>query len=95
MSFRVDTAASGADAVALVARAAAAGDPFAVAFVDWQMPVQDGIATAASIRALGVDRPPHLVMITAYGRDELFKAAEAAGICDVLIKPLSASLLFD
>ena len=95
MSFRVDAAASGADAVAQVARAAAADAPFEVAFIDWQMPAQDGIATAADIRALGLDRPPHLVMITAYGRDELFKAAEAAGIGDVLIKPLSASLLFD
>ena len=95
MSFRVTAVASGAEAVAEVARAAAVGDPFAVAFVDWQMPTLDGIATAARIRELGLDRPPHLVIITAYGRDELFKTAEAAGIGDVLIKPLSASLLFD
>ena len=95
MSFAVSTVASGAQAVAEVARAAAAGDPYEIAFLDWQMPGMDGIATATKIRELALDHPPHRVMITAYGRDELFKAAEAAGIADVLIKPLSASLLFD
>ncbi|MBS1227628.1 MAG: putative hybrid sensor and regulator [Proteobacteria bacterium] len=95
MSFRVSAVASGSAAVAEVARAAAAGEPYEIAFLDWQMPGMDGIATAAQIRGLALDRPPHLVIITAYGRDELFKSAEAAGISDVLIKPLSASLLFD
>ena len=95
MSFQVTAAGSGAQAIAEVARAEAADEPFAIAFLDWQMPVLDGIATAARIRELRLDHPPHLVMITAYGRDELFKAAAAAGITDVLIKPLSASLLFD
>jgi two-component system sensor histidine kinase/response regulator len=95
MSFRVAEASSGAQAVAEVDRAAAAGEPYEIAFIDWQMPGMDGIATAEKIRQLRLDHPPHLVMITAYGRDELFKSAEAAGISDVLIKPLSASLLFD
>ena len=95
MSFRVTAVASGAQAVAEVARAAAAGEPYEIAFLDWQMPAMDGIATAEKIRGLALDHPPLLVIITAYGRDELFKSAEAAGIGDVLIKPLSASLLFD
>jgi two-component system sensor histidine kinase/response regulator len=95
MSFQVTAVPCGALAVAELARAAASGEPYEIAFLDWQMPAMDGIASAAKIRQLGLDPPPHLVMITAYGRDELFKSAEAAGIADVLIKPLSASLLFD
>lgn len=95
MSFRVDTVSSGADAVAAVARAAAIGEPYEVVFLDWQMPEVDGIATAGQIRQLSLEYPPRLVIISAYGRDELFKSAEAAGIEDVLIKPLSASSLFD
>ena len=97
MTFRVTAVPSGAAAIAEITRAAAAAseDPYEIAFIDWQMPAMDGLATIAGIRQLGLDHPPRLAIITAYGRDELFKSAEAAGIDDVLVKPLSASLLFD
>src|SRR5215469_16749362 len=39
--------------------------------------------------------PPHLVMVTAYGREEVLKQAEAAHFENVLIKPVTASTLFD
>jgi CheY-like chemotaxis protein/HPt (histidine-containing phosphotransfer) domain-containing protein len=35
------------------------------------------------------------MMVTAYGREEVIKSAEAAGIQDVLIKPVNPSILFD
>lgn len=95
MSFAVATAASGTAAITEVARAARAGEPYDVAFIDWQMPGLDGIATAERILELGLVHAPRLVIITAYGRDDLFKSVTDAGIDDVLIKPLSASLLFD
>jgi len=66
-----------------------------VVFIDWRMPGMDGIQTARSIRQLELAHPPLLVMVTAYGREEVLRDAEEAGIRDVLIKPVSASLLFD
>jgi two-component system sensor histidine kinase/response regulator len=36
-----------------------------------------------------------LLLVTAYGREEVFHQAEDAGIHDVLVKPLNASMLFD
>jgi CheY-like chemotaxis protein len=36
-----------------------------------------------------------MMMVTAYGREEVIKGAEEAGIEEVLIKPVSASILFD
>ena len=95
MTFTVVAVPSGEAAVAEIARAASAGQHYEVAFLDWLMPGMDGIATAGRIRQLDLAHPPRLVIITAYGRDELFKAADAAGIENILIKPLSASLLFD
>ena len=95
MSFAVTAVESGAAAVEEVSRAEISGDPFAVVFLDWQMPGRDGIATAADIRDLGLLHPPRLTIVTAYGRDELISSAERVGIHDVLIKPVSASLLFD
>ncbi|WP_079435468.1 response regulator [Zoogloea sp. LCSB751] len=95
MAFSVHAVGSGPAALAELGRAAATGSPYEVIFLDWQMPGMDGIVTAEEIRRLSLDPPPRLVMVTAYGRDELMKAAEEAGIRDVLIKPVGASLLFD
>jgi len=38
---------------------------------------------------------PRLAIVTAYGREDLIREAEALGIEQVLIKPVSASILFD
>ncbi|WP_201212618.1 response regulator [Rhodocyclus purpureus] len=95
MTFRVGSASSGRAGVAEIVRAAAAGAPYELVLLDWQMPEQDGIATAREISRLPLDKAPHMLMVTAYGRDELLKTARAAGIEDVLVKPVMASVLFD
>jgi len=94
MSFAVEAVASGPAAVAAV-RAAADAKPFEVVFLDWQMPGMDGLETAQQILSLGLAQPPHLIMVTAYGREEVMKGAENAGLEDVLIKPVSPSMMFD
>ena len=94
MSFRVDAVDSGTAAVALV-REVANAKPFEVVFLDWQMPGMDGIETAQAILGLGLATSPHLIMVTAHGREEIIKAAETAGIEDVLIKPVNSSIMFD
>jgi len=95
MSFTVDVAASGAEAIARVSDAETQGHPFEIVYLDWQMPDKDGITTAQEIRALRLKRPPQLIMVTAYGRDELVKSAGRAGIEDILIKPVTPSHLFN
>jgi two-component system, sensor histidine kinase and response regulator len=96
MTFVVDEAPSGVEGIELVRQAANAGNPYEIAFVDWQMPGMDGIETGERIRTLP-DLPalPHLVMVTAYGREEVFKQAENNAFRSVLIKPVTASMLFD
>ncbi|MBL0284396.1 MAG: response regulator [Zoogloea sp.] len=95
MSFSVCAVESGAAALEELTRAEIADAPYAVVFLDWQMPGRDGISTAADIHELGLVHPPQLVMVTAYGRDELLSSAERMGIRDVLMKPVTASLIFD
>ena len=93
MSFEVETAASGLDAIQAVR---VAGDhPFAVVLLDWQMPGLDGFETARKIRDLGLTQTPHMIMVTAYGREEVLKEAERSGLDDILIKPVNPSLMFD
>ena len=95
MSFKVDAVASGAEAITAVRVAAANNVPFEVVFIDWQMPEMDGLQVATRIRALGLSRPPHQIMVTAYGPEEIWKSATAAGVDDVQIKPVDPSLIFD
>jgi two-component system sensor histidine kinase/response regulator len=95
MNLKVDQAESGSAAIGAVDRAEAQGSPYDIVFLDWQMPGMDGIETAKQLRELPLGRPPHLMMVTAYGREEVIKGAEETGFEDVLIKPVSASVLFD
>ena len=95
MSFKVDQVESGQAAIAAADRAEAQGKPYDIIFLDWQMPDMDGIETSKRIRSRLMKRVPHMIMVTAFGREEIIKAAEDAGISDVLIKPVTASVLFD
>ena len=96
MTLVADEAASGAEAVTMVQQAAEAGQGYEIAFIDWQMPGMNGIETGKRILALSeLQSPPHLVMVTAYGREEVLKQAEESGFENVLIKPVTSSILFD
>ncbi|WP_153111238.1 response regulator [Propionivibrio limicola] len=95
MSFVVDTVDSGGKAIAAVREAASAGRPYSIVFLDWRMPELDGIQTGIKLRELGLEPSPHLIMVTAYGREEVISGAKAAGFEDVLIKPVNPSILFD
>jgi len=93
MHFAVTEAASGKQAVQLVEEAVANGKPFEVVFLDWRMPDMDGFEVARRFQAL--QPRPRLVMVTAYGREEVLREADGAGLDGVLIKPVNASVLFD
>jgi len=95
MGFVVEEASSGTVAVEDVFDADARGEPYDIVFLDWQMPGLNGIETARRLRSRSLDRPPHMIMVTAYGREEILSGAAEAEIEDVLIKPVSASMLFD
>ena len=95
MRLVVTVTGSGHAAVAAVQNAEVAGKPFEMVFLDWKMPDMNGVDTARTIRSLGLHHTPYLVMVTAYGREEILKEAELAGIHDTLIKPVHALLLYD
>jgi len=95
MRFEVAAASSGAEAIALVRQADDAGKPVEVVLLDWQMPGMNGLETAAGLRALQLAEPPRMMMVTAFGREEVMLPARQAGIEDILIKPVNASLLLN
>jgi two-component system sensor histidine kinase/response regulator len=95
MTFSVKDVASGKAALEEIQTAAKAGEAYEVILLDWQMPEMDGIETAKAIRELPIAPLPHMVMVTAYGREEVLKEASLAGLEDVMIKPVSASTMLD
>ncbi len=96
MSLVADEAASGEEAIGMIRQADKAGKGYEIVFIDWQMPGMNGIEAGKRILALSdLDPAPHLVMVTAYGREEVMKQAEEIGFENVLIKPVTSSILFD
>ena len=95
MTFRVEEAASGKDALAAVRDADAAGSGYDVVALDWQMPEMDGIAVAKRLSTLRLSRPPGVILVTAYSREDAVENAKRAGIDAILTKPVTASMLFD
>jgi signal transduction histidine kinase/DNA-binding response OmpR family regulator len=96
MTFEADEAPSGLEGIEMVRHAAGGTKPYEIVFLDWQMPGLDGFETGKRIRALPNLRVrPQLVMVTAYGREEVLKQAEENSFANILIKPVTASMLFD
>ena len=95
MGFAVEQTHSGARALGAVRRAAARSQPFALVVMDWQMPRMDGLELARRLAAMPLQKTPRMLMVTAYGREDVLRAAHVQGIDDVLLKPVNASILFD
>ena len=94
MTFRVDQAPSGEEAIDLIT--ATDDDPYAIVFIDWRMPEGiDGIETIRRIADLNIEEKPRPVMVTAYGRTEVMEEAHNAGIDIILVKPITPSQLHD
>ncbi len=95
LTFDVETALSGEDALPLVAAADRSGQPFDLVLLDWQMPGLSGIETVGKLRDLALSHQPHCLIVTAYGRDDVIGLAREVGVEDVLVKPVNQSVLFD
>jgi CheY-like chemotaxis protein len=95
----VDVAGDGAQAIALVSACAQADQPgYQAIFMDWQMPGMDGWETCLRIRQImNAQATPLIVMVTAHGREmlSLRTPQEQSQVNGFLVKPITASMLFD
>ena len=70
--------------------------PYDLVLMDWKMPVINGIEAAKMIMGDNdLNQTPLIIMVTAFGREEIMKEAEHTGINAFLMKPVNPSLLFD
>jgi PAS domain S-box-containing protein len=94
-SFTVVAAASGQEALDEIERSVG-GRRYDLVVMDWKMPGMDGIEAARRIKLnRRLVPPPPVILVTAYGREEIMMQAEAAGLDGFLIKPVGPSTMFD
>jgi two-component system sensor histidine kinase/response regulator len=93
MSLEAESAASAEQALEMLQAEEAA--PFDLVLLDWRMPGMDGLEAARRIRGMPEERRPRVIMVTAYGREEILRQAEQAGVESFLVKPVAPSLLQD
>ncbi|MBF0142138.1 MAG: response regulator [Magnetococcales bacterium] len=91
---RIAEAEDGRQAVALTIREAD-NDPFDIALVDWHMPGMDGLEAIRRIRDQLGERAPTMILITAYGREELMSTSIREEIPYFLMKPVTTSALVE
>ena len=96
-SFRVDTADSGEAALRMIeTQQRENAEPYGLVLMDWKMPGLDGIETTRRIKNnLQLDFVPSILMVSAFGREEIMHEAEQAGLDGFLVKPVGESLLYD
>lgn len=90
--FRVDVADSGEAALTLFE---GAKEGYDLVLMDWRMPGLDGIEAARRIREHPRQPMPKIVMVTAFGNDDIRDQAEQAGLNGFLVKPVTPSRLMD
>ncbi|MFZ4699593.1 MAG: response regulator [Candidatus Methylumidiphilus sp.] len=93
---RVTAVSSGRDAIDLLGQACAEDVSFDLVLMDWQMPGMDGLDATRLIRSdPKIRQAPTVLMVTAFGREEVLAEADKLGIQAVLIKPVGSSLLLE
>jgi PAS domain S-box-containing protein len=94
-SFEVYLSASGKEALEKIERADR-DNPFELVIMDWKMPGMDGIEASRRIKShRKLTKIPAIVLVTAYGREEVMHQADDIGLEGFLLKPVNSSVLFD
>jgi PAS domain S-box-containing protein len=90
-----DAVASGPEAIAAVKQADGT-TPYDVVFMDWRMPGMDGLQAARTLKSdASLKRLPAIIIVTAFGRDEIREEAERLQLDGFLVKPVTRSMLVD
>ncbi len=94
-SFDVETACNGAEALDMLYENDEF-DPFRLVITDWRMPDIDGVELLRKIKKNSLLKSiPKVIMLTAYGRNEIRSRAEKDEVDGFLLKPFNRSIFFD
>lgn len=88
---------SGELAVKEIERAVIKGEvPYGLVIIDWKMPGMNGIESTFVIKSSRyITHLPVIIMVTAYGQEEVRSQADHVGISRLLTKPVQPSTLYN
>ncbi|MBF0462889.1 MAG: response regulator [Magnetococcales bacterium] len=101
MGLATTAVESGQQGLAALRAARQQGSPYGLVLLDWRMPEMDGLETAQKIladpalRTTTTAQPLKIIMMTAFGKEEILQQAKRVGISTCLLKPMTPSLLLD
>ena len=95
VALQVDAVASGTEAIAAVKQHDSNG-PYDIVFMDWRMPSMDGLMASRHIKSdETLKHQPAIVLVTAFGREEVREEAERLQLDGFLVKPVTKSMIVD
>jgi PAS domain S-box-containing protein len=95
MTFAVSAVASAEEGIAELEKEARRR-PYRLVVMDWKMPGMDGIKACEVIKSHPrIRHKPKMIIVTAYGREEVMQRSAKVGVDGFLLKPVSQSVLFD
>ncbi len=93
--LKVSSIDSGEKALEMI-RSRQHSQPYDIVFMDWKMAAIDGIETARLIQnAHDIPKKPKIIMITAYGKEDVANATDEINLPIILSKPVTPSTLLD
>jgi len=95
LARRVDTVGSGREAITSIQQHDNA-EPYDIVFMDWRMPGMDGLQASRHIKSdETLSHQPAIVLVTAFGREEVREEAERLQLDGFLVKPVTKSMIVD
>jgi signal transduction histidine kinase/CheY-like chemotaxis protein/CHASE3 domain sensor protein len=95
IAAQVDVVASGKDAITVIQQHDS-DTPYDIVFMDWRMPGMDGLQASRHIKSdETLKHQPHIVLVTAFGREEVREEAERLQLDGFLVKPVTKSMIVD
>ncbi|MBE1300427.1 MAG: response regulator [Alteromonadaceae bacterium] len=95
LGIQTDTATNGQEALSAVMSADQQNRSYDMVLMDWKMPEMDGLTASKLIRDQVSGKTPHILMVSAYDREEVQQSQPTSMIDDFIEKPVSASTLID
>ncbi len=95
IAIKVDAVGSAREALAAIKREDPSA-PYDVVFMDWRMPGMDGLQASRHIKSdETLSRQPAIILVTAFGREEVREEAERLQLEGFLLKPVTRSMIVD
>lgn len=90
-----DSAKNGKEALAKIMAADEQNDPYQIVFMDWKMPIMNGLDCIRTFQSIPLSVQPKAILVTAVGKDELDDQIKDLTLHGATTKPVNASVLLN